>query len=409
MACFWPPENVWGLSFLIDVVVAGAGPAGNNVALRLASLGYEVTVLDWRTSIGDKLCTGIVGRECIRRFPLDRSHIYRDAQVATAVSPGGREVRVARNDVQAHIVDRVAYVASIGEEARRAGAQYLLGYRVTDVSITQNCATISYTDEREKRTLEARALVLASGFGSELAGQLGLDRVGDFVTGFQAEVLAPDVDEVNVYFGREVAPGFFGWLTPTSGGRALVGLLCRNGGQAYMDSLIQRLTQQGTVVEVTKSSARWGVPLRPLGRTFGDRFLVVGDAAGQAKPTTGGGIFYALMASEMAAEALHKALARGDLSSARLHAYEKSWKGTLSRELEIGYSARRFFEILGDSQIETLMQLITRNGIHRQLTNSRVLSFDWHSDAIVKLMGHPLLARALTLINPVLAALAPHR
>ena len=136
------------------------------------------------------------------------------------VAPGGEVVDFGAKEVWAHVVDRVAYVASFAEKAQRAGARYLLGDRVVDVSIDGDHASVRLTDEMEGRTLRSRALVVASGFGSELTGQLGLGRVGDFATGVQAEVVAPGADEIHVYFGRGIAPGFFAWLVPTSGGRA---------------------------------------------------------------------------------------------------------------------------------------------------------------------------------------------
>lgn len=126
-----------------DVIVVGAGPAGNNLALRLASLGHGVTVVDWRERIGDKLCTGIVGKECLQRFPLDGSTVYRDALGARLVAPDGRAVDFVRDDVQApHVLDRVSYVASFARRALRAGAQYMLGHRVLVVSTDEEGASV---------------------------------------------------------------------------------------------------------------------------------------------------------------------------------------------------------------------------------------------------------------------------
>ncbi|MCI0896452.1 MAG: NAD(P)/FAD-dependent oxidoreductase, partial [Chloroflexi bacterium] len=71
-----------------DVIVVGAGPAGNNTALGLATRGHAVTVIDWRHDIGDKLCTGLVGRECIRRFPIDPEHVLREPRSAMVMAPG---------------------------------------------------------------------------------------------------------------------------------------------------------------------------------------------------------------------------------------------------------------------------------------------------------------------------------
>ena len=286
---------------MYDVIVVGAGSAGNNVAYRMARLGYSVAVVDWRQRIGDKLCTGIVGRECLQRFPIDRSLVFRDASAATVTAPGGETVEFVTEEVQVHVVDRVSYAASFAEMAREEGADYYLGCRVTEVSTTPH-AVVQYTDTQEKRSLEGRALVLASGFGSELTGQLGLGKVGDYVTGVQAEVLAPEVNGLQVYFGRGVAPGFFAWLVPTRDGRALAGLLSRSDGHNYLENLVWKLQAEGKITGVIKPPSRWGVPLRPLTRSHGERLLVVGDAAGQVKPTTGGGIYYSLVTSEVAAK-----------------------------------------------------------------------------------------------------------
>ena len=390
-----------------DVIVVGAGPAGNNTAFNLASQGYDVAVVDSRQRIGDKLCTGIVGRECIARFPIDPALVFRDARQARVVAPGGEAVSLGRQDVQAHIVDRVAYVESFAQKARDAGATYLLGHRATELVPERHGWTVQVANGSGPHTLKAKALVLASGFGSDLTGQLGLGRVGDFVTGVQAEVMAPGVEDIHVYFGQGVAPGFFAWMAPTFGGRALVGLLCRRRSVTHLQKLVLRLQTEGTVTGVTKPPAKWGVPLRPLSRTFGDRLLVVGDTAGQLKPTTGGGIYFALLASEIAASTLHEAFTEGDLSSRRLSGYEGRWKALLSHEMEVGYSARRMFELLKDCQINFLMHAFTSNGIFKELVDIQSLSFDWHSGVISRLMNHPMLSRALTFINPMLATLAP--
>ncbi len=390
-----------------DVIVVGAGPAGNNTAFNLADRGYDVVVVDLTRRIGDKLCTGIVGRECLARFPIDPKLVHRDVKTAVVAAPGGEVVRLGRQDVQAHVVDRVSYVDSLAEKARNAGAEYLLGHRATEVVRDDQGWRVETVNGSGGRTLKARALVLASGFGSDLTGRVGLGRVGDFATGVQAEVMAPGVEDIHVYFGQRVAPGFFAWMVPTSGGRALVGLLCRRRGLGHLQKLVLRLQMEGKVTRVTRAPARWGVPLRPLARTFGDGLLAVGDSAGQLKPTTGGGIYYALLASEIAAGTLHGAFALGDLSSDRLSAYEREWKDLLGHEMDVGYSARRMFEVLKDWQINLLMHMFASGRVFEELADLQSLSFDWHSGVIARLMDHPMLNRALTFMNPVLATLAP--
>ena len=103
------------------VIVIGAGPAGNSTALHLAQLGYSVTVIEREERIGDKLCSGIEGRECVRRYPADESLVCRDARSACFIAPSGEELELAREEPQAFVLDRVAYVASFASRAKEPG------------------------------------------------------------------------------------------------------------------------------------------------------------------------------------------------------------------------------------------------------------------------------------------------
>ena len=385
-----------------DVIVVGAGPAGNKTALSLALEGYSVTVIDWRTDIGNKVCTGIIGKECARRFPVDPNLILHEACSAQVVAPSGPTVRFDTPAPKAVIIDRVAYVAGFAQQAQSAGARYLQGRRVLKVKRDRQGVTVA-TDQGD---YSARSLVLASGFGSSLSRQLGLGSVPDHVAGVQALVETRGVKEVEVHLGQRVAPGFFAWLAPVGQDRALAGLMSRRKAPEHLAAFIAGQKALGRITSVVDEPACWGVPLRPLKRTYGDRVLVVGDAAGQVKPTTGGGIFYSLLCGDIAAETLAQGLDAGDLSAAKLSPYHRRWKALLSHELEVGYSARRLFEFLNDRQIGVLTRQAVAVGVHTDLMNSPDVSFDWHSRAIAKVMGHSALGGALRLINPILARFA---
>ena len=389
-----------------DVIVVGAGPAGNNAALSLASKGYGVTVIDSRENIGDKLCTGLVGEECFLRYPIDPSLVYREINSARVISPSSELVRFETPTTVARVVDRVAYVSSFADKATAAGADYLLGSRVISLEQRPDRVVVTTDGSSGSDTLEARALVLAAGFGSQLNRQLGLGEPSDYVVGTQALVKTEGVEEVEVYLGRDIAPGFFAWLVPTRPGYALAGLLVRKNAKDRLANFISAKMTEGKITETADKPICWGIPLRPLKNTYTDRVLVVGDAAGQVKPTTGGGIFYSLLASEIASCALQQALSEDQLSANRLGVYQKEWKNLLSNELEVGYSARRAFEYLGDSHISSLINQVGSNGFVAELANSTDVSFDWHSSMIGKIMGHPTLGGVLKLVNPLLARMA---
>ena len=385
-----------------DVIVVGAGPAGNNAALSLASKGYGVTVIDSRENIGDKLCTGLVGEECFRRHPIDPALVYREINAASVIAPSGEVVRFETPLPVARVVNRVAYVSSFADRAREAGAEYLLGRRVVDLEQYKDWISVTTDDG----SIKARTLVLAAGFGSQLNRQLGLGEPSDYVVGIQALVRTENIDEIEVYLGRDIAPGFFAWLVPTEPGIALAGLLVRKNAPEKFVSFISAREAEGKITETVNKPVCWGIPLRPLRKTYTDRVLVVGDAAGQVKPTTGGGIFYSLLASEVASGALHQALSEDKLSANHLGVYQKEWKNLLSTELEVGYSARRMFEYLGDSHISSLIHQASNNGFIAELADSPEVSFDWHSSMIGKIAGHPTLGGVLRLVNPLLARMA---
>ena len=394
---------------MYDVIVAGAGPAGNIAAHRLSQMGHRVAVLDWRRNLGDKLCTGIVGRECVERYPPDDVDIFREARSATIFAPSGKHHKIIKDDPQAYIINRVAFVASLATRASEAGASYRLGERVVEVQVTNSGVAVSTISGSGTRRLEGRVIVIASGFASPLIRMAGLGSLSPtaYMIGCQAEVVADHLEDTEVYLGDSVAPGSFGWLVPLSGSNALAGLVSRHRLNGHMGHFLANLRQRGKVRSVTIEPRRWGMPIKPLQRTYGDRVITVGDAAGLVKPTTGGGIYYALLSGEMAAAAVHGAFKAGDFSARRLRRYETEWKATFGKELRIGYYARRMYEALGDRQIEHLLNEFLSAQIQHEFLSSREFSFDWHSRLILKAIGHQRIGKVIKSFGPMVAPFLP--
>jgi geranylgeranyl reductase family protein len=376
-----------------DVVVVGAGPTGSRVAYHLAGLGFGVAVLERRPDIGGKAaCTGIIGRECVEAFAIDETTILRQADSATLFSPSGNRIELHREEPQAYILDRAAFNRAMAQRARSKGAEYYLNTPVESIKSADDKVTI----ETAQGNFAARAAVIAAGFGSGLTD--GLGKFADFTAGAQAEIESKSA-EVEVYFGREVAPGFFAWLVPTSPGKARVGLLSRENPTLYLKRLLTSLAADSKIASAEVGINHGAVPLKPLPRTYGDRLLVVGDAAGHVKPTTGGGIYYGLLGADIAAQTLRKALQSNDLSARSLARYEREWQQLLGRELRTGYWARKLFEKLSDGQIDNIFDIVKRNGINEALLKEKDLSFDWHSKAILKLLGHQVVASAVNVFR----------
>jgi flavin-dependent dehydrogenase len=133
------------------------------------------------------------------------------------------------------------------------------------------------------------------------------------------------------------------------------------------------------------------LPLGPVHRTYSDRVLAVGDAAGLVKPTTGGGIYYGMLSGTFAATVLDEALGRDRLTGGFLRRYQTRWQKALGAEIRMGLRFRRIASRLSDESIDALIDLARVNGIVPLL--ERHASFNWHRKAALALLAHPSFRR----------------
>lgn len=366
-----------------DVLVVGGGPVGSWVAYKLAGRGYRVAVFEEHEEVGKPACcTGIIGRECVQRFEMPDEVIVRSLNSARLFSPSGESLRVQRDGVQAYIVNRTAFDLCLAQQAESEGAKYFLSHRIEEVTIQDNLVLA----QAEGDCFVGQALVIATGSYLKLLEGLGMEKTAHFIPGAQTEVETRE-EEVEVYLSQEIAPGFFAWLVPLSEGKGLAGLFARKNPRFYLEKFLRQLTLQGKISSAGQISFK-RIPLSPLPQTYGRRLLVVGTAAGQVKPTTGGGIYYGLLAAEAAAETLHRAFFTGDFSKKSLSHYEKAWREKLQGEIQVGGFARRFYSRLTDAQIERIFEFVQRHKLHESLLRSPELSFDWHGKILLAGLRH---------------------
>jgi len=382
-----------------DVIVIGGGPTGSHVARRLAENGYKVLVLEKKAVVGGKdCCTGIISQECVNTFEIDSRVIIHKVNSAMLFSPSGDTLHLYRKAPQAAIIDRAGLNKLMAERAQNAGAVYLFNSRVTNVAITGDRAVVKVSSKGKNHEFAAKAVVIACGFSPALNQRSGLGSYQDYVAGAQAEVETPGLEEVEVYFG-DIAPGFFGWLVPTTKGMGRAGLFSRIESGVRLKNWLHQLVERGKIVSADVKLNYGGIPIKPPSRTYGERMIAVGDAAGQVKPTTGGGIYYGLLGAEIATNNLRDALIDNDLSERRLSRYEWAWRRKLGRELKLGYWARKLFERLSEKQIDLIFQIIKTGGIDEALLRAKEITFDWHSRTITSLLKYQMIIRALKLIK----------
>jgi digeranylgeranylglycerophospholipid reductase len=379
-----------------DVIIVGAGPAGSHTAYKLASSGYRVAVFEEKSASGLNICcTGIISTECFQSLHLDTDMILTKVNSTKFFSPSGKCLRLQTEKVQAFVVNRLLLDKALASKAQAQGAQYLFSSPVIDIVPGKDSIQVESSCSGAGEIFSARAVVLANGFRPKLPQKLGLGRIKRCLMGAQAEIEAKNIDEFEVYFGQGIAPGAFAWLVPTSTNKAYVGLLATSQAKLHLQKFLQGLFSQGRITSQDVEIGQRAVPMGTLTRSYGDRLLVIGDAAGQVKPTTGGGIYFGHLGARIAAEVLDEALSTDNLTADQLSSYQKKWRAKMGKELSRGYGARWAYAKLSDRQIEGIFNALDSNGMDGTLLGSDNFSFDWHSKLILTVLrrtsAYPLL------------------
>ena len=371
-----------------DVVIIGGGPAGLFAGARLAAAGLRTVLLEEHSSVGEPVhCTGVLAADAFDEFNLSRRSLLNELTTARFTSPAGHEVTYSSDRVEAVVIDRRAFDQDLLERAKSTGVVIERGARVTSVQVDSIGATIKAPSAEYR----ARACILACGANYALHRQVGFGMPRLFLHTAQLELPASHLGDVELHFGAQVAPKGFGWIVPVARPHeqcARIGVMCDGDAPRYFQRLAARIAPRWGVAGAERGRPRQKIlPLAPISRTYGDRLLAIGDAAGLVKPTTGGGIYYSLVSAALAAETLVNAISRNDLSASRLAVYEERWRERLSAEFQAQTRLRMLAHRMSDSDIEQLFDLARTDGVMPIVR--RTASFNRHRTLILALLKHP--------------------
>ena len=354
-----------------DVVVAGGSVAGLLCAREIASNGFSVFVAEEDYEIGTpEHCGGLVsitGLEELGIIPFGKTfdHMIESAEI---IFPNGGSFTINSKKQKVVEISRRELDKQIAFQAQKNGVTIK-----TRTSFQEMTNTGIRTNEGE---IDCKIFVDARGVSS----LIHKDRTG-ILSSAQYEIYANWIKkgEIKVIFDQEKYPGFFAWVIPSNEGKGKVGIAGR--GINVAETLERFLEEKGSYSTIRKIFAPIWIK-GPITKFVEGKQVIVGDAAGQAKPTTAGGIFTSGMGGIYAGQAISKFLKTENEED--LEEYQKRWTEKFGKEFRKQVTARKILERIDNKTINKLFTSVTPE-ILKDISEKD--DFDFHTGSIMKLLG----------------------
>ena len=354
-----------------DVVIAGGSISGLLTAREVAKKGYSVLVLEEGFEVGTPdHCGGLVSKIALNDLEINTSEKIYDCTIndASIFSPSGKILEINSKNQQIISVDRRQLDKQAAYQAQKYGAKIIVNSSYKEK--TKEGVSTSIGD------IDCKILVDCRGVGA-----LVNDNRNGILLSAQYEVYADWIvnGHVEVYFDQIKYPGFFAWIIPSGNGIGKVGVAGKD------------INTSKTIEEFLKDKGKYSTIRKifspiwingPIKNFVSKDVVTVGDAAGQSKPTTAGGIYSCGMGGIMAGKAIAKYLETND--DFQLMQYQESWYSKFGKEFEKQQLARKVLQKIDNKTVDKIFDMITPE-ILSEISSKD--DFDFHTASIIKLLG----------------------
>jgi digeranylgeranylglycerophospholipid reductase len=351
-----------------DVIVVGGGPVGCFTAKHLALQGFKVLLLENHVRIGEPVqCAGLISPRALELSGVSPKVVLNKLTSARVYSSEGACLELNSPRVQAVAVDRAAFDQELANQAQAAGVFLLTEHWVNGIEyFSEGFRVLAVRKGEKKIVFTARLIIGADGANSQVARWLKLKNAGSkaVICAAEADLQRTQTELVDIFLGQTLAPGWFGWIIPLDEKRCRIGtgyafVKPAQSSKNYLNKLIQHYPKHFKELRITRFTGGI-VPIGIMPKIYAPHAMLVGDAACQTKPISGGGIYTGLRGAQLCYLVAVQALKEDDLSQSRLAMYQDLWEAEMGSEILCGISHRQSFLEFNDVDIDSMLRFLNK-------------------------------------------------
>lgn len=357
-----------------DIAVVGGGPAGLFAAKSAVERGSNVLLFESKEKIGfHEHCAGLLSVDGLESLELTNlpSDVIQNNNIigARIYSPSGNLVTVSKGSTTAYVVDRVRFNQYLSSLAEEKGVKIKTSTSILNIKRNGNGVVLQTGKKTLSVKTQAKLAIFAEGRFPKLNAQVKLPSPPREKVIFASMYVMSNINDIDpkfveLYQTQKFAPDFFAWIIPIDEESAKIGIGSQYSPSGkYLEKFVLKhpIAKEKLKQAKIEKKTSGAIPLSSyIKRTYTDNVLVVGDAAGQTKPTTGGGVILGGIASRFAGEVAADSIAANDQSAKYLSRYEKLWKKEMKTNLFVMKHVRQYLNTLTDKETEKLFLLLSK-------------------------------------------------
>ncbi len=355
-----------------DVIIGGGSVSGLLAAREIASNGFRVLVLEEDHEIGTpEHCGGVVSQKGLESLGVvPRMKTVENEIKKAIISSKNQSFEVNSENQHVIVIDRRSFDKELAFQAQSSGAEIHTRSSVTSVNFKEDIFYVKINTGKiftSKFFVEARGVSRLVSKGSR-----------NIVPSGQFEIYAPWItkDTIEVEFDSELYPGFFAWIIPTGKGKGKVGMAGHGiNPNTTLEKFLEKKGRPYSIIRKIYAPIWINGYIKPF--IEGKKTIIVGDAAGQTKPTTAGGIYSGGMGGILAGRAISDSLIHDDQTY--LHNYQNNWSKKFEKEFDKLLLFRKLLERLDNRSLDKIFSNISKTTLEKISMSG---DFDFHSLAL---------------------------